>query len=258
MLVKHAWRRRAILAGGIIAVVAWVKGAPLLLSLGNDAPDYRPLAGLEPFRELVTGGTSSSVTAAFAGLPGDDEASPDLVRAMQDVRDNPCRAFFSATPPGPVPVAVFSDFRCPNCRVMDARLAEIELETPGAFRIVRHELPIFGAASVTAARAVLAAALQDAYAPMFARLIRTPVITDRAYVARLANDLGLDAPRLVSDMDSPQVDDRLTQSKAIAKVFGFIGTPAFAVGHTVFLGAIPKRRFMDLLSDEKGFTCPDA
>lgn len=255
-LGQNPWRRRAILAGGVLAVVGWVKGAPLLLSLTTDGAEFRPIPGLNPFRELITGGSISASGIAFLGLSDENATSPALKRLEQTVRDDPCRALFGDAQQGLLPVAVFSDFRCPNCRVMDARLAEIEAEMPGTFRIIRHELPIFGAASVTASRAVLAADLQGGYDAMYARLIRTPAVTDRAYIASLAANIGLDGPRVVSDMASPAVDLRLMKSRAIANVFGFIGTPAFAVGQIVFLGAIPKSRFVNLLTKEKGFMCP--
>ena len=83
-------------------------------------------------------------------------SSEELVRA------DPCSAFFGQRTSDAVPVAMFSDFACPICRVMDDRLSDLEESDPGTFHIVRHQLPLLGVASATASRAVLAADLQGA------------------------------------------------------------------------------------------------
>ena len=250
------WRRRALLAGGAIAVVAWVEGAPRLLTR-RDRLEFEALPGLLPFRELVTGGSVSVASQVFAGLTT-ATPSEDHARTIEEVRADPCTALYGPRRDGPMPVAFFSDFRCPNCRVMDRRLGELDADAPGRFRIVHHELPILGAASVTASRAVLAADRQGAYDAMHARLSRTAAVTAPAFVARIAADLGLDVPRFLADLTSSAIGRDLDRSRAIADVFGFYGTPAFAAGRTVFLGAVPKSLFAALLTEEDGTSCRDA
>jgi protein-disulfide isomerase len=252
------WKRRAVLAGGALAVVAWIKGAPYLLSLRGTALEFRDLQGLQPFRELLAPGVVTASQPVFAGISDGSDRSAEFEDQKRLVRLDPCRALFGDLVEGPVPVAVFSDFRCPNCRVMEDRLSEIQAEDPDAIRIVRHELPILGAASVTASRAVLAADLQGAYRDMHARLTRTPAVTDMGYIAEIAAEIGLDRDRLLADMQSPAITRHLSNSKAIADVFSFIGTPAFAVGRTVFMGAISKPLFRAVISAEDGMPCTTA
>tara|TARA_R100000935_G_scaffold27857_1_gene48124 strand:+ start:4819 stop:5592 length:774 start_codon:yes stop_codon:yes gene_type:complete len=252
------WKRRAILAGGALAVGAWVKGAPHLLSLRAPSLNFRNLDDVPPFRELTATGTVSTNQSIFAGLSTGDDVSAAARVLAQQVRDNPCDALFGALVPGRVPVAVFSDFRCPNCRVMDARLLEIEQDMPDRFYIVRHELPILGDGSTIASRAVLAAQRQGAYGEMYARLIRTPAVTDLAFVSQAASSIGLDVEVFQTDLQSSRITEQLLKSKAVADVFNFIGTPAFVVGRTAFLGTVTISVFKALIGVETDRPCDAA
>ncbi len=250
------WQRRALLAGGAVALAVWVKGAPHLLSSLGEELEFQSIKGLEPFRRLV--GKEPPTTlggSVFVGLDPPEPSTPEDELILQTVRDDPCAVFFGPRQTGPVPVAMFSDFRCPICKVMNKRLAELQAEAPDSFRIVRHELPLLGAASRTASQAVLAADRQGAYLEMHDRLIRTPAVTDEAFVGSIARAIGLDSDQLLRDMNSGEVEQELRMTRAIANVFGFYGTPAFAVGRTVFLGSISTSSLERLIAQETGNPC---
>lgn len=254
--ISPKWQRRALLAGGAVALVAWVKGAPHLMSIFDEDLEFQNLNGLEPFRQLVGAGPPTSTSGSvLVGIESPEPRTPEDERMLQTVRDDPCAAFFGRRQTGPVPVAMFSDFRCPVCKVMNNRLAELQAEAPDSFRIVRHELPLLGAASRTASRAVLAADLQGAYLEMHDRLSRTPAVTNEVFVGNIADAIGLDRDQLLRDMNSAEIEQELHKTQAIADVFGFYGTPAFAVGRTVFLGSISKASLERLISQETGNPC---
>ncbi len=244
-----AWKRRAVLAGGVLLIAGWTKGVPYLISLQSPDLTFKDLPGLAPFRELVSAGAVSADASIFAGLQGDKPVDPMLLALRQSVRDDPWTALYGPSESRAVPIAVFSDFRCPNCRVMDARLSEIAADDPDAIRIVRHELPIFGGPSITASRAALAADLQGAYQEMYDGLIRTPAVTNEAYILHLATQIGIDPAKLMIDMQSDVVTTTLLRSRAIADVFAFFGTPAFAVGRTVFMGTVPTSVLRSLIAN---------
>ncbi|WP_299416959.1 DsbA family protein [uncultured Sulfitobacter sp.] len=157
---------------------------------------------------------------------------------MTTLMTNQCIAFFDEGSSNTVPVAMFSDFACPICRVKYDRLTHLAANDPNTFHIVRHQLPLLGLTSAVASRAVLAAELQSQYRAMRARLIRTPAVTDERFITAIAENLDLDADRLLPDMQSNAIDRRLRLTAAFAVVFGFIGTPAFAVGLMVLMGSI--------------------
>jgi len=248
-------KRRALLAGGALAVAGWVKGVPYLASLGEPDFAFEDIPDLPPFRRLKSAGASTPGAAIFAGLDASDPRTDSDDELEQFVMENPCAAFFGEEPSNTVPVAVFSDFACPICRVMDNRLTDLEASDPDTFHIVRHQLPLLGVASAAASRAVLAADLQGGYRDMHARLIRTPAVTDERLIAAIAENLELDTDRLLKDMKSDAIDRRLRLTAAIANVFGFIGTPAFAVGRTVFMGSIQTGSLRKLIANKKANPC---
>lgn len=192
---KATWRRRAVLAAGLLTLVGWVQFAPDLLSFRSDDFVFEDIPDLAPFRWLSVDGVTTSGGAMFAGLETRAPLTAEQERLDQRVKADPCTAFYGPAQDGPVPVAVFSDFACPNCRVMETRLVELETDAPDSFRIVRHQLPILGVDSAVASRAVLAAEKQGAYDSMHARLLRSPAVTDATYVTALAGRIGLDLER---------------------------------------------------------------
>jgi protein-disulfide isomerase len=220
--------------------------------LTGKGPDYVEIADLPPFRRLAIQGQTSGIGAALVGLdlPADD---PDGRRARADaLRADPCSALFgNEKHVGVVPIAYFSEFRCPYCRALEQDLDKLLADDPGSFRIVQHELPIFGPPSELAARASIAAARQGMQQDLRRRFMRTPVVAEEASVLRVAAGLGLDTDRLTRDMAPPEVQAELDSTRALADVFHFIGTPGLVIGHTVLNGSIPYAVLRQIAEDEK-------
>ena len=245
------WRRRAVLTGGAAAVAAWIYAAPRLGSLWPRQLVYHDLDGLAPFRELASTGALSSTNNLIVGL--DVAKTPDLGKdaRIAAIRADPCAALFGRAKDLRVPVAFFSDFNCPNCRVLEAILADYQTANLGVLRLVRFELPLLGAASTTASKAVLAADRQGAYDKMHARLIRNRMVSDLNLVKAMADGIGIDGLKLVADMQLPEIDTALDQARALADVFGCYGTPGIIIGRTVFLGALPAADVAQIIADER-------
>jgi protein-disulfide isomerase len=239
-----------LLAFGFAFVAGWVIGAPKLAGLWQPGPVFRDMPGLAPFRVLETAGALSSGTLMLAGL--DNAKSPDPLHEARvaQVRADPCTALFGATADDRLPIAFFSDFNCPNCQLLNATLENLLAARPDQLRLIRHQLPLLGAASTIASQAVLAADRQGGYTEMHARLMRTRMVTDLALVTRIAEGAGLDGPRLVADMQSPEIAGALDQAKAIGAVFGFVGTPATVIGRSVFLGNLPSAEVARIVDEE--------
>ncbi len=128
---------------------------------------------------------------------------------------------------------------------------DYQTANPSVLHVVRFELPLLGAASTTASKAVLAADRQGAYRAMHDRLMRNRMITDLNVVQSIAESIGLDGPQLVADMRRPEIETALDQARAIAAVFGFYGTPGLVIGHTVVLGAIPATDVAKIIAAEQ-------
>ncbi|WP_425439227.1 DsbA family protein [Poseidonocella pacifica] len=119
-----------------------------------------------------------------------------------------------------------------------------------------HELPIYGPPSELAARAAIAAGFQGAHSAFHHRLMGSPVVPTRAYLLKLAEDAGIDTARLLSDMQRPEVDRRLATTRALADLFGFVGTPALVVGRTAALGRVSKHTLDELVDLERNERAP--
>jgi protein-disulfide isomerase len=202
----------------------------------------------EGFRRIAGG----QITASFDPFIGIDRPAdardPDPAR----IAGRLCEALFggSASEAGVVPVASFSDYNCPFCRVLTQRLADLEEEAGGAVRITWHELPLLGPSSVAAARGALAAGNQGAYAAFHRRLMRSRFEATPDYLTVLAGDLGIDADRLIADMDSRDVTDQILDSIALSRQFAFAGTPALVVGRTAVEGQISEDALRRLIAIE--------
>jgi len=164
-----------------------------------------------------------------------------------------CGALFRGAPTPAI--ALFSDFNCPYCPAMDANVTQIARDT--RTQVIRHQLPLLGRASQIASRAALAADMQGQYAAMYEALMRTPAVKNLTLIRRFADAAGLDADRLIADMQGDEVTRRLQQSSALGDILGLIGTPATVIGRTVILGTLPERKIARIiaLEQELGEVC---
>lgn len=243
-------RRNLLIVGGIAAagVGAWVVPWDRLF---GDPPSFVPLDGLPPFRVLEGRGSVSAASAPFIGIgsPGEDLGARRA--AAEAVKSDLCDALFNgAVPDGIVPIAYFSEFLCPHCRVLEPVLEAIVAANANRVQLVVHELPIFGAPSELAARASVAAARQGLQRPLRRRLMATPLLPDRNFIETVAAGVGIDTERLARDMASAQVQAELDRTRALADAFGLIGTPALVVGRTVVNGAVSRSVIEQIIEDE--------
>ncbi|MEO1689787.1 MAG: DsbA family protein [Pseudomonadota bacterium] len=148
-----------------------------------------------------------------------------------------------------MPIASFSDYNCPFCKVLTQKLAA--LEDAGGVSVTWHEWPLLGEASMQAAQAALAADAQGAYAAFHKRLMRSRFRPTPEYLREIARSLDIDADRMLSDMASAAVAKRLADTAALSSIFGFPGTPALVVGRTVVVGAISDATLAALVEQER-------
>jgi protein-disulfide isomerase len=143
----------------------------------------------------------------------------------------------AGNPAGDVTIVEFYDPRCPYCRRMLPVAADV-LRHDTRIRWVYKEIPILGPASVTAAKAVLAAQRQGKYGAMHDALMTgTPDVTP-AVVQTIAASTGLDWAKLQRDMDDPTIKARLDANVELARQLGIDGTPAYVIGGRLIPGAV--------------------
>lgn len=242
--------RRLIIGAGLGAAAAaawwtWPKIAPYLVGEFT----FAPLPGMPGFRRISGGETSGNINP-LAGI--DQPAQADRASLKEDVRANICDALFGGTAAeGVVPIASFSDYYCPFCRVLTQKLDALEQAEDGSVKVTWHEWPLLGTNSELAARAALAADRQGAYVAFHKRLMRTSFVATPDFLEALAKSIGIEPNRMRADIYSDAVSERLRTSAAIAEVFGFRGTPALVVGRTVVVGAVSDATIKALIDQER-------
>lgn len=246
-------QRRRLLIGGaaLVGVYGTVRYAIPAVSARLRGLDFAPLERPAGFRRLDGGASSSATFDPFFGL--DPVIRPPEIKvSTAEVEARICDVLFDAAPQegGPIPVAYFSDYNCPYCRVLSLRLAEMAAKSPERMRMVWHELPLLGDSSILSARAALAARNQGAYTAFHRRLIVSPFRTTPSYLEQLAADLGIDIDRLQADMDSSKIARTIAESRALADLFGFVGTPALVVGRTAVQGTLSETLLYRLIARE--------
>ena len=236
-----------VLGGGYAALKY---GAPAVSSLFADDFEFEPIAEPLGFRRITSGESTSGFDPFFGIGGGPDE---EMLAIVSEVETRVCRTLFGdlTDRTDTVPIASFSDYNCPFCRVLTQRLAKMEAESGGRVQIAWHELPLLGDTSLLAAKGALAAKRQGAYAAFHKRLMKAPFQTTPEYLAVLAENIGVDDRQLISDMESEAVDRELRESSALAQIFGFIGTPALVVGRTVVQGEIGDSVLKRLIDQER-------
>ncbi len=235
--------RRDLLIG--LGAVAAVAGGWQVWVNRPRAPAFEPIAGLPGWRQISFEGVSAPTGGlggiALLGLDGSDEKLEKLPTG------DLCAALFDKVDSRTVPVAVFSDFYCPFCRLLIERL---EANPTDRISITWHELPLLGPASQIAARAAVAADQQGGYVPFQTRLMGSRFRPSQRFLAEVAVAAGLDAARLLNDMNSPLVATTLAKSRAASRTLGIWGTPAMVVGRTLVMGAISEDAMARLIALE--------
>ena len=243
-------RRTPIFGGVAASVLGLWHGVPRLLRLLPRRFEFEAVEDVPGFRRLA-GGASSARLDPFAGI-GAPEASKGPNIDPDDLRADLCRALYGAPPgPGVVPVASFSDYYCPFCRVLTRTLSAIESEAANGVRVAWHEWPLFGPTSELAARAALAAREQGAYVAFHKAMMRGAFVATPAFLSDLARRLGIDPERMLADMNSNRTALAIAESRALARLFGFPGTPALVVGRTVVVGEIDDATLRALIAQER-------
>lgn len=185
-------------------------------------------------RDLIRGAAALLAASSVSISRAQTESDADFLLRRMALDPN---APHLGNPAGDITLVEFFDYNCPVCRkshpVIEAGLSE----DPGLKLAFRH-WPIFGPGSTYAARAALAADKVGRFAEFHRSLITADAHIDAAFVDREAAKLGFERERLDRDMQSAATDEHLSDSKGLAAVLGFAGTPMFVVGGKAFAGGM--------------------
>jgi protein-disulfide isomerase len=214
---------RPVLALAAVAAL----GVTALASLDRGAVAFEPWAPASPLRTVEAGRASVAGNPALVGVVSGGSVPRPAPPA------EPCAALHGAPAEGRIPVAFFTDHRCPQCRAME-RL----LEDRDDIAVTKRRFPVLGAASHTLARAAIAARLQGAEAAFDRRMQRAAFAPTNAYLADVARSLDLDVARFLTDLGAPATAQILADDVALGRSLGFGAVPTTVVGGTVVVGDV--------------------
>lgn len=232
------------LPGAATAALAWLAAALLPPAPAHAQQGFTPeqrAAIVEILREALRSDPSILEEAIIALQARDQarerEAARAALAANRDALVNdPALPFKGAARPTAT-IVEFFDYRCPFCKRMNPVITDLVRGDRG-LRVVLVDIPILGPASVTAARAALAAQRQGKYAEMHDALMRLRGEPTEAAIIQVAAELRLDPERLRRDMADPAISQRIDANLRLAQALGIQGTPAYVVGNDILPGAV--------------------
>ena len=158
----------------------------------------------------------------------------------------------------PVTLVVFSDYQCPFCAAWskDTLPKMLEYVEDGDLRIEWREVNVFGSASVQAAKAAYAAALQDKHWEYHAELFkdgepRSPSELTPEALTEAAETVGLDVDQFTKDMNAKSTAEAVDENAAMGTDLGAFSTPTFLLNGDPYVGAQPTEVFVDAIEDAK-------
>jgi len=175
---------------------------------------------------------SSDSNSAFVATPAQvSVAGPTQVPAASPTATLPIEKP-NVKVSSPVVLEEYGDYQCPPCGLLYPVLKDIEHEYGKQLQIVFHQFPLtkIHKNAMNAARAAEAARIQGKFWEMHDRLYRNQnawkdLDDPRPVFLQYATELGLNADRFSRDMNSPEVEQRITADMQKGTSVGVTGTP---------------------------------
>lgn len=151
-----------------------------------------------------------------------------------------------------VTIVEFADYNCPYCRRLEPAMAAL-LRADQRIRVVYRDWPIFGGASVEAARASIASQWQGKHAAFHAALMASSGALTSATIRDAARRAAVDWPRLQQDLTQhrAEIDRLLAHTATIASALGLHGTPGLIVGPYLLSGAVDLPTLRELVANAR-------
>ena len=178
-------------------------------------------------------------------------AAPPLVAELgPDALTRGPSAVVVGNPQGDVTVVEYFDYQCPVCRRVHPFLEQLVAEDRNV-RVVHKHWPVFGSASIYAAKLALAARWQDRYEQVHHAFMNIPGRLDEENVRKAASGAGLDLARAERDLKErdAQIDAAFKEASAQAAMLRLQGTPGFVIGGYLVPGGLDLKTMKEIVAD---------
>ncbi|MUT24329.1 thioredoxin domain-containing protein [Mesorhizobium japonicum] len=173
-----------------------------------------------------------------------------LIPERRDALLNDTAAPTAGNPNGDVPLVVFLDYNCPQCRAED-RIIQQALKDDPKLKVVYKHYPGEKPGSKFAALAALASIKQGKYDAFHHALMATSGQLSEFDILTIARQVGLDVEQLKRDMRDPALENLLERNRAVAKELYIDGTPGFVLGLEVIPGVPNVHKLERLIAKER-------
>ncbi len=159
--------------------------------------------------------------------------------AQRDTLLNSDRQVVLGNPEGDVTLVEFFDYNCTYCRAAHRDLMRLLDEDP-SLRVVLKEYPVLGQGSVEAAQVAIALneVAPDRYLEFHDRVLREQGQANGNRALAIADELGIDPLTIRAAMESPNVEETISEVYELATALGITGTPTYVLGNEVVVGAV--------------------
>lgn len=171
---------------------------------------------------------------ANRGKPAELAVAPaELVAEIVNDKTN----YSLGNPSGKFVIIEFFDHQCGWCKKTNKEMREA-LKKAKNIRWIPIDTPIFGDASETIARYVLAAGEQGKYAQMHEAVGNAQGHLDEAALVKLGEGLKLDAKKLKADANGEKIRAKLAANRKYAEKLNINGVPMLIVDGKINPGAL--------------------
>ena len=188
---------------------------------------------LEAGRKGGDEGCGGAAGAEEEAAPAQATAPAELVAEIVNDKAN----YSLGNPKGKFVIIEFFDHQCGWCKRTNKEMREA-VKRAKNIRWIPIDTPIFGEASETIARYVLAAGEQGKYAQMHEAVGNAQGRLDEAALVKLGEGLKLDTKKLTADANGNKIRGKLAANKEYAKKLNINGVPMLIVDGKINPGAL--------------------
>lgn len=191
--------------------------------------------------------STASIAVLAAGTEGTDLAVPPVQVAPSPGEKKLTREMFTEDKVAPtvkpdkydITIVEYTDYQCPFCRKVHPELKKLA-QSDKSIRIIYRDWPIFGEASLIAARVAIASNYQGKHEAVHDALMNAPRPLTDGTIKAAALKAGVDWSRLETDMKKhgTEIDALISRNGEQAEALGLQGTPAFIIGNYLVEGGM--------------------
>lgn len=157
-----------------------------------------------------------------------------------------------------ITVVVFQDYQCPVCKRVHPDLEKL-IAQDKKIRVVYRDWPVFGGASIEAAKLAIASNYQGKHAAFNDALMRTPGRLSSETIKAAAKKAGVDWARLETDLlkHKTDIDNLIARNNEMAPLIGLEGTPSFIIGTYLIPGGMDLAGLKDSVAMARANPVPE-